>query len=187
MNKANKITYSRFLFGIIMMIAAFLSNFNVFMLAYIIALFTDILDGYIARKLKIVTKFGKKLDIIADNFIMVCLLFGLFLLKPEIIELYRYFLFIFVYYLCIQAISLVYSKQLIFARTYIARLAAVLFPISIVVYLFFNNKILIILYCITMIFSLTEKILLQMTKSKKKAPTLIPSKQKKPKKQNPEN
>jgi CDP-diacylglycerol--glycerol-3-phosphate 3-phosphatidyltransferase len=86
MNLANKLTISRFLIIPIMLILTidlhpfFKENSSIFNLTYgqliisilfIIASFTDFLDGYIARKTNSITTFGKFLDPIADKALVV--------------------------------------------------------------------------------------------------------------------
>lgn len=81
MNLPNKITLVR-IFLIPVMIVVSLINItgewlhipikNLIILAiFLIASFTDFLDGYIARKYKLITDFGKFLDPIADKLLVV--------------------------------------------------------------------------------------------------------------------
>lgn len=85
MNLPNKITIARIILVPIMMIIPFLgieatilhgmSVSNLIILAiFLIASFTDFLDGYIARKRNIVTNFGKFLDPIADKLLVLAAL-----------------------------------------------------------------------------------------------------------------
>ncbi|MCX8074751.1 MAG: CDP-alcohol phosphatidyltransferase family protein [Clostridia bacterium] len=61
---ANSITMSRIILSIILL---FLKPFSIiFLIIYTICGLTDIADGYIARKTKTESKFGAKLDTIAD-------------------------------------------------------------------------------------------------------------------------
>lgn len=50
------------------------------------SLFTDALDGYLARRLNAFTNFGRKLDSIADYLTMLAGLAGIALLWPEIVK-----------------------------------------------------------------------------------------------------
>ncbi len=82
MNLPNKITIARILLIPIMIIIPFfglnnivfggvtLSNLIV-LIIFLIASFTDFLDGYIARKNNLVTTFGKFLDPIADKLLVL--------------------------------------------------------------------------------------------------------------------
>lgn len=85
MNLPNKITIARIILVPIMMIIPFLgieatilhgmSVSNLIILAiFLIASFTDYLDGHIARKRNIVTNFGKFLDPIADKLLVLAAL-----------------------------------------------------------------------------------------------------------------
>lgn len=70
---ANIITSCRILCSLILLFCpAFSSVFYAF---YLIAGFTDMIDGMVARKMNTVSEFGSKLDTVADFiFIMVCLI-----------------------------------------------------------------------------------------------------------------
>ncbi len=89
MTTANKITLLRFLMIPIMLVIIYINPLKVdigflnlsigsfiFAVLFVLASFTDFLDGYIARKYNQVTTFGKFLDPIADKvLVMVALLF----------------------------------------------------------------------------------------------------------------
>ena len=99
MNLPNKITVSRIILIFAMIIAmfvlAFIPDFHVkslgnsrinlvyliFTIVFIIAAFTDMLDGKIARKCNLVTDLGKFLDPIADKLLNDAMM--IFLLVPQ--------------------------------------------------------------------------------------------------------
>ena len=99
MNLPNKITVSRIILIFVMIIAmfvlAFIPDFRVksignsginpiylvFTVGFIIAAFTDMLDGKIARKCNLVTDLGKFLDPIADKLLNDAMM--IFLLVPQ--------------------------------------------------------------------------------------------------------
>ena len=99
MNLPNKITVSRIVMIFVMIIAmfvlAFFPNLNVkslgnshinlvyliFTIVFILAAFTDMLDGKIARKCNLVTDLGKFLDPIADKLLNDAMI--IFLLVPQ--------------------------------------------------------------------------------------------------------
>ena len=165
---ANIVTFSRFVIGLTMIYFAFNNSYFWFFVMYFFALITDIADGYIARKLNLKTKFGAKLDIMADNFIVLCLLISLFIFKKQILIKYGLlFLFVFSYFLLIQLASYFNRKKLIFMRTYIANLAAIVFPLIILSLIIFEIKFLIYFYFILMIYALTEKLFLTLVRKKK--------------------
>ena len=99
MNLPNKITVSRIIMIFVMIIAMFIlaffpnltvkslgnSRINlvyfIFTIVFIIAAFTDMLDGKIARKCNLVTDLGKFLDPIADKLLNDAMM--IFLLVPQ--------------------------------------------------------------------------------------------------------
>jgi len=84
MNLANKLTLSRFIMIPVMLTVISIPSFQdiqvfwtltlaelIFAILFIIASFTDFLDGYIARKTQTITTFGKFLDPIADKVLVL--------------------------------------------------------------------------------------------------------------------
>lgn len=74
MNLPNKITLSRIILTVIFMFLLFqngpIAKYFAFF-AFILASFSDIFDGYLARKRNIVTDFGKLMDPIADKILVL--------------------------------------------------------------------------------------------------------------------
>jgi len=74
MNLPNKITLSRIMMTFIFMLALFSSGLPakvIALLVFLIAAFTDYLDGYIAKKYNITSDFGKIMDPIADKILTI--------------------------------------------------------------------------------------------------------------------
>lgn len=84
MNLANKLTLSRFIMIPVMLVVVNIPSFQaqeafwtltlaelLFAILFLIASFTDFLDGYIARKTQTITTFGKFLDPIADKVLVL--------------------------------------------------------------------------------------------------------------------
>ncbi|MFC1668028.1 CDP-diacylglycerol--glycerol-3-phosphate 3-phosphatidyltransferase [Chlamydiota bacterium] len=77
MNIANKLTLLRIILIPIMLYLSLQRNLFLFLTGFTIAViigFTDLLDGYLARKYKIITDFGKFLDPVADKIFIISLL-----------------------------------------------------------------------------------------------------------------
>jgi len=76
-NIPNFLTFSRII-GTFLVAFFIFADFHIFYIIaiFIIAMFTDVLDGFAARKLKSESKFGAKFDMVADRFFMI----GFFLL-----------------------------------------------------------------------------------------------------------
>ncbi len=82
MNLPNKLTVLRVfmipLFLYFILLSPLKENYNYFaILVFVIASFTDFLDGYIARKNNLVTNFGKFMDPLADKLLVSSALISL--------------------------------------------------------------------------------------------------------------
>ncbi len=166
----NYLTFSRFVFGVLMILSAYLKSVLFFIIFYAVAFSTDVLDGFFARKLKKESEAGKKFDIIADNFIVVCLGISFYFMKKEILFTYSpHLLFLLGYYSFVQIISLIFTKKILFMRTYSANLAAILFPFVIFGLFFFQAGILVYPFIMLMLYSLSEKMIINITKKDKKS------------------
>jgi len=96
MTTANKLTLLRVFMIPVMIVMVYIDQLKepigffqmsighfVFAILFIIASFTDFLDGYIARKYNQITTFGKFLDPIADKVLVMVALLYLMLLDPS--------------------------------------------------------------------------------------------------------
>lgn len=80
MNLANKLTMLRFVMVPVFIIATYLergSSYTISTLIFILAAATDFFDGYIARKYKMITDFGKFMDPLADKVLVAAALLTL--------------------------------------------------------------------------------------------------------------
>ncbi len=80
MNLPNRITFSRIILSAIFLIFFNIENYISLLIAFfifIIAIFTDLYDGYIARKTGIITGFGKFFDPLADKILITVVFLSL--------------------------------------------------------------------------------------------------------------
>ena len=109
--------------------------------------FTDAIDGYLARRYKVVSVMGAKLDSLGDDATVIAGVIGLFVLKPEFINRELMWLVsIFILFL-VQVISafIRYGASTSF-HTYLAKLAAILQGSFLILAFFLPEPVLILFY-----------------------------------------
>jgi uncharacterized membrane protein (UPF0127 family) len=173
----NILTFSRILLGLAFIFYAYAKITFLFFLLYFLALLFDVLDGYFARRLGKATELGAKLDIIADNFILICLFTSFVFLRYTLLLNYSFQItMLFLYFLFVQAISYAVKKELIFMRTIAANVTAIVFPFVIIISFFVEAKVLIFVYIALMYYSLTEKLALKLSAENKKTIFMVKKK-----------
>ncbi|MFQ5857807.1 MAG: CDP-alcohol phosphatidyltransferase family protein [Anaerolineae bacterium] len=85
----NQLSGVRLLLIPILWILAFMKLPRLVGIGLIVAGLTDFLDGFVARKFNQVTKFGSKLDSLADNLLLPSVLVWVSMLRPEILADHR--------------------------------------------------------------------------------------------------
>jgi CDP-diacylglycerol--glycerol-3-phosphate 3-phosphatidyltransferase len=92
-----------------------------------VSFFTDAIDGFLARRYKVVSVMGAKLDSIGDDLTVLAGTIGLFVFKPEFMRKeYIWLIFIFVLFL-VQVISaLIRYRTITSFHTWFAKMAAIL-------------------------------------------------------------
>lgn len=148
MTYANMVTMIRLILAPVIAYLFFLStNTSIIcgFLLFLVAGFTDIIDGYLARKFKCVTELGKILDPIADKAVIICCLLALsfryalpwwvtfFYLGKELLQV------------MIGAVFFQYSKKVI-AANFFGKAATAFFYAGITFYLFPNTRVIVWLW-----------------------------------------
>lgn len=140
MNIPNILTTIRFFLIPVFYIVYFSSMSNSMTIAITIFLIsgtTDILDGYIARKYNLITKWGTVLDPLADKLMILTVLFCLS--SSKIIPLWIFLLILFKEaFMIIGGINLFKYKKVIPAKYY-GKISTVLFYLSVVVMVFHKS------------------------------------------------
>lgn len=122
----NSITLYRLITSPVLIILAILEQFDIFKWLLLVSFFTDAIDGFIARKYKITSKFGARLDSIADDsaifaaIIGMCIWNGLFLIYQIIPVIVLLLL-----YVVQNALALRRYRRPTSFHTYLAKTAAV--------------------------------------------------------------
>jgi cardiolipin synthase len=79
----NQLTAVRLALIPVLWVLAFLDQAPLVGVVLAVAAFTDVLDGFIARRTRTVTRFGGAMDSIADHLLSTSAVFFMFMLEPE--------------------------------------------------------------------------------------------------------
>jgi phosphatidylglycerophosphate synthase len=82
----NAITVYRIIAAPLLIIIAIMGYIDIFKWLLPISFFTDLIDGFLARKFKVTSIFGSKLDSIGDDLSFVAAIVGVFIFKLDFIS-----------------------------------------------------------------------------------------------------
>lgn len=82
----NGITLYRLVMAPVLVCLLFFNKIDLFKWLLAVSFSTDAIDGFLARKLKVSSDLGSKLDSIADDLTILAAVIGLFVLKKEFIK-----------------------------------------------------------------------------------------------------
>lgn len=151
----NGITLYRTLIAPVLIILIFKSEYVLFKWLLGISFFTDLIDGYLARKFKVTSIFGTRLDSIGDDLTIVVALIALFYWKydfvrahiPEIILLLALFI--------VQTtMAIIRYRTITSFHTYLAKLAAILQGSFLLLLFFLRQPPNLLFYAVVLITSL---------------------------------
>ena len=145
----NGITLYRLVAAPVLIVLAFTRNLDVFKWLLAISFFTDLIDGYLARKFKVTSIAGARLDSIADDLTIVAGMAGLFLFKPEFVTQEALTLcIVFGLFFIQMAMALLKYGKITSFHTWLAKTAAI-FQGTFLILCFFLPQPLNILFYIT--------------------------------------
>ena len=143
----NSITLYRLIAAPFLLLLVFTKEVNLFKWLLAFSFFTDAIDGHLARRYKVVSIMGAKLDSWGDDLTVIAGTIGLFVIKPEFIKKELiWFLLVFIVFL-IQTISaLVRYRKTTSFHTWLAKLAAILQGSFLIVSFFISQPPLLLFY-----------------------------------------
>jgi CDP-diacylglycerol--glycerol-3-phosphate 3-phosphatidyltransferase len=157
----NIISLSRIMFSIILL---FTKPLNIsFYIVYIICGFSDIIDGYIARKTGTTSRLGEKLDSVADMVMVSILLVMLYPVINPTIPIIACIILIAIIRFASMVVAFMKYKTFVSLHTYGNKITGIiLFAIPIFL-LFINVDALLPIACIIASLSAIEELIIQVT------------------------
>lgn len=123
----NAITLYRLITAPVLVILIFTRNIDLFKWMLAVSFFTDAIDGFLARKFKVSSVFGSKLDSISDDLTIIAAIIGLFVLKMDFIKENSVIVSTVIGLLVIQYLfAFIRYHKISSFHTYLAKIAAVL-------------------------------------------------------------
>ena len=159
----NGITFYRLLAAPVLIYLITAGNIDLFKWLLPVSFFTDAIDGYLARRYKVTSIMGSRIDSVADDLTIVAAIIGIFLLKPAFVKEQSLLIVIMmVLYLTQLVAALVRYGRLSSFHTYAAKLAAVLQGIFLILFFLLPGLPILLFYmaAVATIADLAEEIVL---------------------------
>ena len=123
----NSITFYRLVASVLLLYFILGRQYDLFKWFLALSFFTDAIDGFLARRFKVVSVMGAKVDSIADDFTVLVGMIGLYFLKQEFfVQNIFYFSALLGLFIGQVAFALIRYHKLTSFHTFSAKLAAVL-------------------------------------------------------------
>ncbi|KJF25639.1 CDP-alcohol phosphatidyltransferase family protein [Clostridium aceticum] len=159
----NYISFSRIIFSLILILLEPLSS--VFYAIYFLCGFSDIMDGFIARKTGTTSRLGEKLDSIADMTLTVILLAIFYPVLNPTIEILIWIILISIIRLASMTIALIKYKTFAILHTYGNKITGMTLFIFPVLLPYIDARVLMYIVCVVASMSAIEELIIQMTSS----------------------
>jgi CDP-diacylglycerol--glycerol-3-phosphate 3-phosphatidyltransferase len=113
--------------GLVMIVLAITLQLQIFKWLLPISFFTDLIDGTLARKYKVETVRGAKLDSISDDLTVAAAIIGMFLFKQDFaLQQFNILLIILALFLVQTIYAFLTYRRATSFHTYLAKMAAIL-------------------------------------------------------------
>lgn len=125
--------------------------------------FTDFIDGFLARRYKVTSVAGTKLDSIGDDLTVLVAMVGLFVMMPEFINKEKYvFILLLILFLGEVSYAIFRYRKMTSFHTYLAKAAAILQGLFLLFTFFTGQPVYVLFYAAVFItaLELLEEILL---------------------------
>ena len=164
----NGITLYRTVAGPFLLILIFTGQYDIFKWLLGVSFFTDLIDGFLARKYKVTSVLGTRLDSIGDDLTVLVGVIALFVLEGTFIKEH---IIVFIILLVLFLVQIIFAftryRKMTNFHTYLAKTAALLQGIFLIITFFTDQPNLILFYAaaiVTMLELIEEIILVSLLK-----------------------
>ena len=159
----NGITLYRVIAAPFLLVLLFTGRYELFKWLLVLSFFTDLIDGFLARKFKVTSVAGTRLDSLGDDLTILVAMTGLFVMKPEFIKQEKVAFIILLALFLVQTIYafIRYGKMTSF-HTWLAKAAAIFQGVFLLLVLFTGEPNMILFYTAVLVtmLELIEEIIL---------------------------
>ncbi len=159
----NSITIYRIIATPFLVYLIFIRKQDLFKWLLAISFFTDIIDGYFARRFKVTSILGSKLDSIGDDLTIAAAIIGVFVLKFQFVKEEIWMVGILLLLFILQTIFALFRyKKISSFHTYLAKMAAILQGSFLILIFFLPEPVGVLFYvaAVITILDLAEEIIL---------------------------
>ncbi|WP_018616414.1 CDP-alcohol phosphatidyltransferase family protein [Segetibacter koreensis] len=143
----NAITLYRLIAAPVLLLLLVDKQIHTFSWLLSLSFFTDFIDGFLARRYKVTSVLGSRLDSIADDLTVLLAIIGLFMLKPLFIKSnYVVISVMLVLYILQVSLSLRQYGKLSSFHTYLAKIAAILQGVFFILMFFLPQPVSLLFY-----------------------------------------
>jgi len=161
----NGITFYRTITAPILIVLIIYKQMDWFRWLLALSFFTDAIDGFLARKFKVTSIAGAKLDSIGDDLTVIAGTIGMIAFKPTFIKQEIFLLILLLPFFALQTVFafIKYGKMTGF-HTYAAKTAAILQGVFLILLFFLPNPLYELFYAATFVtaFELVEEIIITL-------------------------
>jgi CDP-diacylglycerol--glycerol-3-phosphate 3-phosphatidyltransferase len=163
----NVLSLARIAAAPFLLLAGYYGSEDLFFILFSLMLISDVLDGYLARKLHQCSKIGSRLDSIGDYLTYLSVPFATWWLWPEIIKEEAFYITaVITLFLLPGIIGLIKFHQMITYHTWVSKIMAVFMSVAIVLLLFVKDNSLFHLAVFVLAVEAAENILITLVLKK---------------------
>ncbi|MFZ1368859.1 MAG: CDP-alcohol phosphatidyltransferase family protein [Ferruginibacter sp.] len=159
----NGITLYRVVAAPFLLVLLFTGRYELFKWLLGLSFFTDLIDGFLARKFKVTSVAGTRLDSIGDDLTILVAMTGLFVMKPEFIKQEKVaFIILFALFLVQTIYAFIRYGKMTSFHTWLAKAAAIFQGVFLLLVFFTGEPNMILFYTAVLVtmLELIEEIIL---------------------------
>jgi len=143
----NGITLYRLVSTVFLVYLIVKGNIDLFKWLLAVSFFTDAIDGFLARRFKVVSELGSRMDSIADDLTILVAMVGLYFFKYDFLKQhYIYFIILLGLFVMQNAVAVIRYRRFTSFHTLLAKMAAILQGCFLILIFFLPQPLMFLFY-----------------------------------------